>query len=490
MRNKILSTAIAAALSMGVHGVAQAQDPGTLALTTPALPTGVPFATELFPDTTAPLPTNGFVVTYYAKGTMDEDFYATFTLSSGTWAANLVSIALDAAPNTGTVNAALVENGESDQNTVTFLVPVGTAGVSLNTNDTLTFSFSVTDDQGFLASSGSQIRLEAAFPIAANPAIPSQTAPTPLTLATATEGTKAELTLDTAATDTFIDVAQDSKLFINSSIDELSARLGYVNIIANTNAFQLDGTTPYVFNGSGGSLEITDGVFSASDELGDNVFLDVGDDGIFTDGTDIPADIVTATTASWDLDVTELGLMLGQAVPIVVKVNGTTEIEAQEDPVLAVLTLDYPSDSKVFQRRLEHIKRNGTRCKAYNVPYPGLKDNAFFRFTSKTDGVEGVVKGTLYKEDGTKVASDKGPDGTTFTDVDLLGGETLTVNQTKVISNQAIADLASEVWTGRATLVISSNLTSMEMLALLRNQQGVVGPLMNLSTGASGNACD
>jgi hypothetical protein len=263
-----------------------------------------------------------------------------------------------------------------------------------------------------------------------------------------------------------------------------------------------DTDSGYIFNGTGGTLEITSGVFSASDNLGENVFLDIvgGVEGVYDDGIDIPADEVTATTATWKLTAdqiynttTEIGKYLDAG--IVVKANGTTEIEEQEEAAQAVLVLDYPQDSKAFPGRLEYIKRNGTRCKAYNVPYPGKKDNAFFRFTSKTNGIDGVVKGTLYKEDGTKVASDKGPDGTTFTDVDLLqlkyaAAPTLTANQTKVVSNQDIADLATEEWTGRATLVINSNLTNMEMLALLRNQQGVVGPLMNLSTGATGTACD
>jgi len=499
MRNKILSTAIATALSMGIHGVAQAQDPGTLVLTSPASSTGVPFATELFPDTTAPLPTPGFNVDYIVKGAIDEDFYLTFTLSSGTWAGDLDSATLTVTNITtlGTgVNPALVQDGEDEQSTVTFLVPVGTAGGAFATNDTLTFNFAINDDDGILATSGSQIRIGAEFPIAANPAIPAQPAPSEITLAAATEGTTAEFKLDTGTLDTFIDVGQDGKLFINSSFDETTARLGFLVLdTAGSNAVELDGITGYTFNGNGGTLEVTDGIFSASDNLGENVFLDITGDGAYNDGTDIPADTVDATTATatWDLDSTELTALLGNGANgtgIVIKVNGTTEIEAQEDAALGVLTLDYASDSKVIQRRLEHIKRNGTRCKAYNVPYPGAKDNAFFRFTSKTDGIDGVIKGTLYKEDGTKVASDKGPDGTTFTDVDLLQGEVLAVNQTKVVSNQTLADLATEQWTGRATLVVSSNLSNMEMLALLRNQQGVVGPLMNLSTGATGNACD
>lgn len=503
MRNKILSTAIAGALSMGAHGVAQAQDPGVLTLTNPTQV--IQFATELFPNTTTALPSdpaNGFTVKYAAKGQMDEDFYATFTLSSGTWSKNLVSADLKITNNTGVpygVNAALVESGEDDQSTVTFLVPVNTAGTPLNTNDLLEFSFQVNDDAGILANNGA-IRLGAAFPIAANPAKFSQTTPADILIATATEGAKTELLLDTATTDTFIDVALDGKVFANSSIDELTARLGFIKITSTPGVVGFDGLTPYNFNTTvtGGSLQITDGVFSASEELGTNVFIDTNRDGIFDDTLDIPATTVTATTAEWDLVVADLELIVASGndgSAIVVKVNGTTEIEPQEDPALAVLILNYQSGAKPYQRRLEHIKRNGTRCKAYNVPYPGSKDNAFFRFTSKTDGVEGVVKGTLYKEDGTIVASDKGPDGTTFKDVDLLqlkytDGPTLTTNQTKVISNQNIADLATETWTGRATLVVSSNLTSMEMLALIRNQAGVVGPLMNLSTGASGNACD
>jgi len=497
MRNKILSTAIAGALSMGVHGVAQAQQPvpeaGKMTSTT------YTFATELFPTDTSFPEDKDFVVTYRIINTVSKNFYATFTLSGGSWGNNLDSSALMVTnSNVGVGNSvlpALVDLGEDGDNSVTFLVPLDTVPEGLDDTYTLTFSFKLDDAEGVLASPNN-INIGVEFPYAPDIGKPAQVSPTPFTIASSVRGNTVEFELNSVTTKTFIDVAQDNKQFVNG-IDETTARLGYLKISGSTIATSLNTSVNYLFNGTGGTLEITSGVFSASDNLGENVFLDINGDGVFTDGTDIPADEVTATTATWKLtadqiyNATDGYLEAG----IVVKAIGTTEFEEQEEAAQAVLVLDYPQDSKAFPGRLEYIKRNGTRCKAYNVPYPGKKDNAFFRFTSKTNGIDGVVKGTLYKEDGTKVASDKGPDGTTFTDVDLLqlkyaAAPTLTANQTKVVSNQDIADLATEEWTGRATLVINSNLTNMEMLALLRNQQGVVGPLMNLSTGATGTACD
>jgi hypothetical protein len=495
MRNKILSTAIATALSMGIHGVVQAQiqTEGTLILTGPSskAPT---FATELFPTGISFPQSSNFKATYRVTGDVSKNFYATFTLTGGTWGETLSSNSLTVSTNTtaNTIEPALVDMGEDNDNQATFLIPLDATSASLNNNNYLEFTFQLDDEDGVLSSSNA-ISLGVDFPYAPDIGKPAQDSPTALTVARAEGGISVSFDLNPPSSQTFIDVAQDDKQFANG-IDELTASLGTLTINSAASVKNLD-LSNYSFNGNGGSLEISNGIFSASDKSGTNVFLDLNDNGIYDDGTDLPADTVTDTTAIWNFqpeDVYDTTANAYQIVDagIIVKANGTDKIDEQEDRAQALLVLDFPKGSQPYQSRLEHIKRNGTRCKLYNVPYPGGKDNAFFRFTSKTDGMDGVVKGTLYKEDGTIVASDKGPDGTTFTDVDLFQGEVLAVNETKVISNQGIADLATETWTGRATMVINSNLSNMEVLALLRNQQGIIGPLMNLSTGATGDACD
>lgn len=528
--NKILSVAIATALSTSINMAYAVDAAGDFELMETPIGTAVAagkettpikFASELFPKADQALiddatPANvGYTVEYWVDTTISTDINVIFTLTEGSWKGNLDSPALniptcvDGGACPPGFAPTLVENGEDGQNSVMFLVPLSAAGTSLEKDgggggDKLEFSFVIKDSEGVFAKVGSQIGLDVSFPAAANQSVQAQPAVTTLGLATSVQGVDIQFSKDDTPGGTFIDVTQDSKLFMNGVTDDnTTARLGYMDINAGTGVNYQNVAYNFADNAQSATLTITNGIFSASKGTLSNVFLDVNDDGIYNaDDGDIAADFIDDTEAKFELDSLELHNddgtgdypqdLAGAANPvgIVVKVNGIDEIKSSDDPARATLVVKYDAQDKVYQRRLSHIKRNGTRCKVYNIPYAGARDRAFIRITNKTSGMEGLIKGTLRHENGNVVASDKGPDGTTFTDVDLLGGSTVAVNNTAIIKNDDIAALATEEWTGRATLEVTSNLTNMELMGLLRNATGVVGPLMNASTGADGNSCE
>jgi hypothetical protein len=151
--------------------------------------------------------------------------------------------------------------------------------------------------------------------------------------------------------------------------------------------------------------------------------------------------------------------------------------------------------SNTFSGTCRLIKRNGTVCKLYNIPAmaddpttaaieanPSATDEVSVRITNKS-ATEATVYLRLQDVNGTDL---------------LAGGKSVAMASTvpaygtyRLTAKELIGMTTDKKpWTDRATLTVSSQVSDgqMEILGLLRNRFG--GPLMNLSTGATGNGCD
>jgi hypothetical protein len=109
-------------------------------------------------------------------------------------------------------------------------------------------------------------------------------------------------------------------------------------------------------------------------------------------------------------------------------------------------------------------------------PKPKSPFGSSIRVTNKT-GIDGKLTAILYDKDG-----------------NILGGpvtliEAMKPGVTEVFDSWVIRDklTGGTAFPGRAMMVITSTLSKMEMLALLRHEPG--GPLTNVSIGASGASC-
>lgn len=500
--NKVLGVAITAALSMGMNTAVQAAA-GDFTLTSPA---GVDYAFELFPDNTTAINTTGAnTVQYEASKAFSDEFYAKFTLSSGGWDAALDSGALVASG--GGTKVALVDKGDKGDSEAKFLITNG--GVALG--DTLTFSFKFTDTDNVLANEGGQIKLSAYFGIAANDTLEAQTTPDDLVIANAVQGVGWNIEPDTTAGEIAIDVTNNSQTFVGGVTDTM-VNLGSVALFDRT-AVDLAATT-FNFDAdlstATATLTVTNGIFNASkDATGalnkEMVFIDwdCNSTGTFDETAgDIAATTLTDTTATWDIDSDPLhsgtnplwttGNTRDNCIKVIV--DGTSSIKPQANAPDVLLSLNFGNQTKDFPGKLRHIKRNGTTCWIYNVPNISALDLGFIRI-SNFSSLDGVLKGELR---GTPAGTTDSTSTILFTEVDLLEGSTLAPNATTVIPHTKLAefakavDPANEVWTGRAVLIISSNLPegTMEAFGLLRKSGAPGGPLMNISTGASGNSCN
>jgi len=250
-------------------------------------------------------------------------------------------------------------------------------------------------------------------------------------------------------------------------------------------------------------LVVVGGPFSAS--TGDNqVFLDIdttGGDCVFTTDND-SVGIVDADEATFELEAEHIVAMDAKGavnVCVLVADDNDTDINDTKDKATASLTIEYPSNKNItYVGRLSRTKRNGTTCTLYNVPHKQASDKGWYRFFNKTDA-EVTVWGSVRDRDGVKHLVDQ-----------ELG--LAPANGTLVVNSDALHDYATlqtgaaaeKPWLGRAILTINSNSTKMEAYGMLRakNVSGIlapagvtpasanIGPLINLSSGATGNGCE
>lgn len=528
--NKILGCAITTALSMGVAGQAYA---GTATITGPtgAVPASGAAAISLAAENYAnngdwspgngasfPTLTTEYDFTHPTGSTnIEDEIYLTYTLTGAEW--DPQPSASNASWN-GTT-CATIALAAVDDNSVTFLVqPPGpaSAGNIVVGTDKFAFNFTLGNAPNLATESG-QVGLEVAWGAATSGPPSEQVLDTgSLTLFTSKLATQATFT--DRSTDTVeIDVAEGSKQFIGSSYGTTRAAIGTLALYDNSpTPKQADtGGTDFInytlASGyvSGGTLQIQKGSFAASRGTNQVFIQTAGTDCEYTEG-DLVADTVTDTEATWNL--TEEELIIGNTTsPIVgalysssrtdrnicIEVDGSTQINETGERPTATLTINY-SNGRTLEKtdRLKQLERNGVVCTLYNVPNNGATDVGFYRFTNKTEK-PAILLGTLRDRDAKYYLED----------VDLLNGGTVPAYGTSVISSDQIVALVEAEgntadWKARAVMTVTTDVTDMEMIAMLRGKAlanppvvadnekvppfATFGPLVNMSQGAT-KAC-
>jgi len=471
-KKKLLSAAIGTALAMGA-GISYA---GDFAMTLPATEART-YAAEQFGVSGTQEIDETFTTTYTITPTkIDTNLYVTYTLDGATWQDNLSTEALQ-------INAALparsiVKDGAVDQNVVQFLIEANSENPLEQATNVLTFSFKLADVYP-LADSGSEISLK----IEIESAQSGRTADTTESLVVAKSNAAVDIIIEADPTPSVaIDVAQGSAVFVNG-IDTTTVSLGTIEFAEETPApLSVSGGT-YSFAADSGTLTVLNGNFAAS-LTNNSVFIDVGGTAnVFDDGTDLAPTTIDATSATWNFTAAQLsGLYKAGEKKFIIKADGTTAINENTDPPSATLMVKFETD-RIESSSLKHIKRNGTVCTLYNIPNATAQDELNIRVTNNSATKTGIVLGSLWSKDGTAW----------FTNQTLI--PELLPNATERLSAAMLGDILSTAtggavttWTSRAVLVLSSDLTDMEALLMLRNAGG--GPLLNMSTGGSGNSCD
>jgi hypothetical protein len=414
---------------------------------------------------------------------------------------------------TGSGSFALSDGGDGEP-TLEFVIQGSGAPVG----STLTFTFCI-GNADILAEQGQSIGLS----LSVNGSVDDSE-----TILSSLQGSEASIDAGRDDGDVKVNIGSGAgaKNFTGSSIAETTAILGRVCVAENdtislynntlANYWLLveeeDGTTNTL---SDYTFDVTDAPFNASightydgntydsdnpdDVAGVMVFLDWNENDDYDDGTDAPADTVTTTSATFSGSAANIlddkqednG---DRCANLVFKVSGNDEIKTHDVPPTGKLTLAFENGrvQKTFSGKMNHIKRSGTVCVLYNIPGPNSIENANIRVTNKTATPDGTLIGTLRLPDGTEI----------FTDYDILTAAGLGLigsNQTLYFNTDTLNTIAQSAsnpngaWTdgwARAILRLETNLNTVEMMALIRDDDVLGAPLMNMSTGASGNGWD
>ncbi len=296
---------------------------------------------------------------------------------------------------------------------------------------------------------------------------------------------------------------------INSISDDTAAD--------NYSIVQCDGSSEFIFSGAStaGNLaladskfEITDGQFAASSK--DQVYIETG--GVEADGNvtapgwlapDLKADtVVNDLVATWNLNDANMNTFgtTGDEMPIIMEVDGTTEINTVELPPMCNLQLDFKQGNDdadkwgmadiSYEDTCLLIKRNGLVCRVFNVPPVGAADALNIRMTNNSTSA-GDLTFTLYDKDGSELGA-KTLEAADYELIDTkYGSSEFSPGHTFRFTSAHLEEILSiETWTGRGMLEITSTLPKVEMMVLLRNTNPNVPLLTNMSSGARGYACE
>jgi hypothetical protein len=319
-----------------------------------------------------------------------------------------------------------------------------------------------------------------------------------VSVATSEQGTS--LSLKSIQTDTGvakISVAKGQTEFSGSLENDglyqnkLKAQLGKVRLTNNSKAVEMDCKTAWNVGSGTAKIEssgkttfsITNGQFAASAASPGSVQVD-GMGSATVDNTGL--------TAVWALTNEDLVQLTGKTVDsgIILNVDGKTAINTPEDAPMATLTIDY--ETAGYQTitypsvTLPRIKLDGTVCSVYNVPAPGAADTLSIRVTNNSN-TDGNLFGAMYGKDGGELIAKGTNLLQNMTSNTIKKGETI-----RLSSEDLLAIAGGTPWDGRAILRMTSNLSNIEVMALLRQNlaDGTAdpnAPLTNLSQDAFGS---
>lgn len=541
--NRVLSVAIATALSMGATsayaGVLTVGygDTNGGAINWDKAPT---FASEYFlnaPERIVPDATNAVANTlsddldatqsidalddfflyaqYKMETVMSENFLARFTLSNGATLGSSISLASGADKDfianvsgthvATTFSSTFGQGGKAGDSQVTFLVQA--AGSESVDDQTLLLRYSL---KGLTALSTPGARVDMTvniFDPSGNIQTDDKESDHAATKTVVQSARGAALSLQAATGGiTQVDVTTGSLNFTGDIVSSTIASLGTLeinspqpNVIKDTGAnwvFATDIPKP-----ASATLTVTDGNFFASIATPGRVFLDVDNNGNFDDSSTTMPDLAATVdadglTATWDLTPEQLKTLVGGTVPILVEADGSSEINDAKEAPLATLSLDYGGGVKdTISGKLRQIKRNGTVCTLYNVPNPNAIDEGNIRITN-TSGKAAKIRGSLRDLNGRTIFNNQvlvesvaTNETVRLTQVELDGiaknADWLTFWQADTAHNSTGGESG---WQGRAVLTISGDVSSMEVYGLVRSKAG--GPLTNMSVGGTGSGCD
>ncbi len=468
---------------------------------------GIVYATELFsgdgppalPNTTD---TNMAAVLYTIDGDIDTEFDIQFTLRSATYDSNggivlgnevgqfvedpKLAISDSGGNYTNLSDLILTEGGRNDS-VVGFRVTA--QAKPLTSGDQLMLAYRIKGVNDVLGTAGNLVALTAKLTTRNDlPLNPTRT----VTIATSKTAVSAALTTEDTG-EIKISVSDESKKFTgsgNAYVTATTAQIGFLKITnhsGTTKIMESDGETEFkVGEGTDGKLNdavdtggskliISNGQFAASKAAPGEVFINAV--------AKVSADEVVDDAATFKLDDTDFpNLSSGSDIAIQFTANGSTPINTLENAPSATLVLDfkneYVKDLELEAVDLRQIEKNGTVCVVYIVPAASItREKINIRITNDTNE-DGTLLGTLYNDAGEKL-------GEGFLNAigdELKAGQTITYQATHLA--EKITD-----WEGRAMLEITSTLPSLEVMALLRNQNDR-SLLTNLSLGATGVSCN
>ncbi len=432
-------------------------------------------------------------------------FDAKFTLDNGAVFGDTPKACLDFDISASNCTALSILGGDkstsgggSGKNYVVFQIdtannPIGTPADT--TTDAIVLMYNITSANA-LATSGSKIQMTATMrtPDPGYDVNPSST----ITIAESKQGVKVELVPDTGidADDDRITVASGGLEFAFTKATN-EAKIGNLKVsntcasdnctigaaISQTFAHTTNGYTAWKVGTTGdaavdsakSTFTITGGQFAASVTAPGKVELTDGSTTISTQATDADTAVFKLTGANF---VSLTGFSTGADINIIADNNNPVNL-VENAPIgqLAIAysntkfqTITYPSVE------LKKIKQDGMRCTIYNVPVLGSADKVAIRITNDS-GVDGIVNATLYDGAGTEI----------FASQPLNSGDAIKAGATLAVFAADLAKLGT--WTGRGVLVLTTELPSIEVLGLLREDGDEAAPLTNLSTGATGDSC-
>ncbi len=271
-----------------------------------------------------------------------------------------------------------------------------------------------------------------------------------------------------------IDVEAVGKAFTSGQVnDVMLANLGNITFSMNTDPTGKNYSTPWSSNLLSESARVTNLPVLPD---GAEVYFDNDSDCSSSDfdGT------LDGTEAEWaTLNTGNLNHYLCVRLP-----DGNTDVIGQSKlPAKLFFTANYGAQVLKLNGNLGHVKRNGALCNVFVVTNNGMQDISNVRVTNLSTK-DAIVIGTLRNMQNEII----------FEDVELAA---IPAKGTVRLSGTDLEGEANmDAWTNRGVLTVGGTIPTgmMELFLLLRKTDDATGqgayPLINMSLGASGNACE
>jgi len=409
-------------------------------------------------------------------------------------------------PTSGVVITAA---GAANNSVASFTLKAGTTNptnLTLYSNDQLMMLYKLTD-LGALATTGETVKMTAEMRM---PTLGVMVNPTrQITVAKSAQAVTGNIV--PLAPTVLISVSSKSTQFSGEGeafVNAYAANIGKLTLkdargMSTDIPMKEDAVNPFSIGtnvlASGSVLTVTYGQFSASQALPGKVFVK----GVSPGGAEISADQVTTDvdgnwTAIWNLDSTDLNTILADAkgAYIGMRVDGNTSINSNTNDQNPHAKLDLDFDNTAYQDKsvegdLLRIAKDGTTCIIYVVPphNPDVPADVLNIRITNDSSIADIPKGTMYDVDGNVLFA-----GQDLFETPLGPGATAYLTNEKL--NQFVEDAGNKWPTDdgkrRTMLRIESTISKLEVLALVRQRNaagGAIGPLSNLSVGATGTSC-